>query len=444
MHQAIADAISMRWNGRVWDYSLGSSRHDEGWDTGGYMEEDSVASLFRKEATTLRDDGSLGHVALAPPKIASLTLIASVTVIALIALIASVGTYTPTLPGVGETKADPPTMTVRPPKSGVVKHVLVAKGDVVAAGEPLFTVSTALSTKLSENTASAISSALNSKLMNLKDQLRNLSNSTNTRRASLKNVLEIALSQYKDVERQIEIQSQRTQRTAQLYERWKAAGINGVVSKLQILQQQDQMLASQADLERLKNEALERKQQIENAKDRLEELSLKNNQDESSLRLEISDLEKQLAVNAQDSEIIVRSPAAGKISNILAWPGQVMTTSDHAMTVTPEHGRLRVFLKADQDIMPYIKKGQSVAVSYPALPFTRTAPQRGVVSDLSTVPYQDDKEGATTPKSVYQIIVDIPAPEVSYKHRSYKIIPGLVVDARFLLSEKSLMDIGRQ
>lgn len=408
-----------------------------------FKEDGGVTTLFRKEVMLSNASSSVGNIALAPPKIASYSALASSIAVLVIIAIIAFGTYTPTVSSTGETVIDPPATVIKTPKNGIIRSILVTKGAMVTKGQPMIALSTALSTPSSENTSEAISSTLENKLEKLEEQIANLNANLQGNRSTIEEKIKLATAKYESAADKIRLQSQRTNSAAQLYERWRLAGETGVVSKLQILQQQDQMLASRAELDQARRDGLQDQQDIENLKQELKDIQSKHASDSSELKLQINDIKKEMLVNAQDGEIILRAPEPGKISTILVASGQNVTPNDSLIIVSPKTSKLRVSLNADQDLIPYINKGQRVIVSYQAFPFTKRSPMRGRVSDISPLAQQASGKGVGQAAALSKVTVDISESELRHDGNLYHLSPGLTVDAKILLDKRSIIYLGK-
>src|SRR3546814_17659924 len=104
------------------------------------------------------------------------------------------------------------------------------------------------------------------------------------------------------MDQQIALQKQLADSAMALYEQWSKLGNSGIVSKLQLLQQQDTALQNLAQLKELTGQSFQLKQQAEQLQGQLDQLPATTSSKRNATERQLADVAQTQSQNADKTE----------------------------------------------------------------------------------------------------------------------------------------------
>ncbi|WP_275938614.1 hypothetical protein [Xanthomonas oryzae] len=172
---------------------------------------------------------------------------------------------------------------------------------------------------------------------------------------------------------QIRLQRQRAGRALRLYEQWMSAAEKGILTKVELLQQQDIAIQNQGQLEELQKHALDLR--VEHS-----QLQLQLEQTPATLEAKRNDIARQIADVAQSlwetgarRSVVLRAPTDGMVTNLLVHAGQPVGAQQPLITLLSKDIALRGAVGAFQGSwIRNMRRPRASALSVPTA--RRTSP----------------------------------------------------------------------
>lgn len=397
--------------------------------------------LFRPEAVTAKRASLEGRVAVrTPATLRWFALMVFAVVLGAITLI-SFGEYSRKQAALGQivTSQAAARIVVREP--GTVIDIPVAEGDRVEKGQVLARLRRGLDAEVDgsvdmdrvrsvrESIATVRKRLLDEQALTAgeADQLR-LSRAALHERAR-------ALTRDARVHRErLGISRQQVDRATEL------AG-SGIVSKSQLDDAKQALLASQLQLQSVESQL----EQVRSEAAALD-LQLSNQPAQAAariagLQLQLTELQQQLR-EAEDRESYqITAPITGVVSGSQAKPGETVLARSLLMTVLPESARYEAELFVPSRAIGFLREGQKVWIRYQAFPYQRFGLYTGTVASISGM-IMAPAEVITTvplgPEPVYRIKVALTEQTVNAYGQRFVLQPGMLIEADVELDRRPL------
>lgn len=404
------------------------------------------SELFRKEVRDAKRADWLGTIRLRAPRVAWVCLGAGLFFMACAVTIALTTYYTqsehlrgvlvPSTGLVGTTSAS----------DGVVIRLLVNEGDVVHTGQPIVEVSRQQSSRDVGDTQEAIAADLALKQGRLIDDLKAQQASGVALRHELQERMNLLHSEIAQMDQQVALQRQRADSATALYEQWSSLGGNGVISRLQLLQQHDTALQNQVELKQLSGQMYQLRGQLAQVHGQFAQLpsaeSVRRNDTERAL----ADVSQAISQNALNGVIVLRAPIDGTVATLYAHVGQAVSRQDTLLSIVPKGAALVAELRVPSAAMGFIHEGEAVVVRYASYPYLRFGSYGGRVIEVShsAVGFGGSRgpseTSAALPDSEYRVRVALDRQTVMAYGSAVALRPGMSLEADILVARRQLRD----
>lgn len=338
---------------------------------------------FRSEVYAARSGAALGSIRLAALPSGWLALGVGVICGLALLLILAFGYYTRHERATGVLVSKSGLVMVESSAAATVSKVLVATGDQVEAGQPLVELSTEQSTIADSGARAAVVDELRRKLARYQADVRLIHDQDATTRAAAEQQVSDLAAQIDQVTEQVAIQSQRTEASRKLYEQWRGVGDSGVISRLQLLQQQDAALQNLGQLKDLRRQELALKAQLSDARAAVEKLPANTQLRKNDLDRQIADVRKAISEAEESRGVILRASVAGQISNLMIHVGQVLQPHASLLVIVPNGATLEAELWLPARSIGFVRQGDPLVLRYDAFPSDRYGEWRGVVTEVA-------------------------------------------------------------
>lgn len=400
--------------------------------------------LFRDEVYVARRGDSLGSIRLQPPRPGWAFFGIGLLAIATILVLLVGGHYTRHEQVDGTLVPSSGLLTLTPTASGIVTQLLVREGDKVSAGQPLLEISGEQDSATLGDTHAAIAAQLQFKRERLQADLDQQRNLASLQQQDLRARLTLLRGQIAQMDEQMALQKQRADSAMALYEQWARVGDNGVVSKLQLLQQHDTALQNQVQLKELSGQGFQLRQQAQQLQGELTELPANSSSKTNDTERQLADVAQSLSQNAAQRAVLLRAPTTGTVANVLVHPGQTVATQQSLMTVLPTTSELLAELWVPTKAVGFIHPGEPVIIRYQAYPFQKFGQHVGRVREVSrsaVLPAEVSRLlGLDIKEPRYRVQVTLDDQNVLAYGRSEPLKPGMTLDADVLLDRRRLVE----
>ncbi|WP_185633776.1 HlyD family efflux transporter periplasmic adaptor subunit [Burkholderia sp. Bp9012] len=329
---------------------------------------------------------------------------------------------------------------------GVVSKVLVSEGEVVHAGQPIAEVSRQQSSREVGDTQAAIAADLALKQERLTDDLKTQQASGAVQRRELLDRMSLLRAQIAQMDQQVALQKQRADSAMSLYEQWSSLGGNGVISRLQLLQQHDSALQNQVELKQLSGEAYQLRDQLAQIQGQLTQLPSAESGKRNDTERALADVSQAISQNALNGVVVLRAPVDGTVATLFAHVGQAVSKQGTLLNIVPKGAALIAELKVPSQAIGFLREGEPVVVRYASFPYPRFGSYGGRVIEVSHSAVEPDSSrssaGAsiTSPDPEYRVRVALDRQTVVAYGRIEALRPGMALEADVLVARRHLRD----
>lgn len=313
------------------------------------------------------------------------------------------GTYTRRVPTVGQVVIDRGLVRLSSPQVGFIKDIALAEGAKVNAGQLVFSVEAqrrssqgvvqdTIIAQLQERQDSLNKNQVREKqllkqrigdLQQRMKQLQNQLNQNERRQILAKNRIELAKTQL---------------------ERHQNLMVEGFISLAAKDDKESVYLDAQNSLALLQSEEIEIRNQWIDLKSQFDTLPLQSMNVRGELDRDIAALKSSQAEQLGSKEVLIVAPKEGRISNVSARPGQLVTPEMNVLDIVPEDAVYQVELYTTSKGIGFIEENQIVSLRFEAFPYQKFGVQKGRVISI----------GRTT-NSSEQISIPLPEEENYYR-----------------------------
>lgn len=320
---------------------------------------------------------------------------------------------------------------VNPPRTGVVMSIEVIDGQEVYAGQSLFSISTLRGTTGGSDADMAQVKLLERDQANIKE----LSES------------EILLSNkhVQDVRRRIielEVRSERIKGQQQLA-RERIELVNRELGRLESLQQRGHVSASHLDarqgdlLAALTSESEYGRElqglqaEIAALESELQMIPLRLGARQGELQGRLLEIERMITEAEVQRETVVRAPISGRVTSLIAFPGQSVTPNQSVLAILPDDSQLQAVLLVPSHAAGFIQPGQHVRLRFDAFPHQRFGVHGGLVYSVSrTMLNPGDQVGPLLLQTpAYRVVARLDADSIMAYGEAIPLTPDLTLQA---------------
>jgi membrane fusion protein len=401
-------------------------------------------SLFRPEAARpsarRRIDGEVFLTVPTPLWIYSAALASLVIVAVALALFVP---YPRTVIGQGLVVPDRGLARVVAPTSGVVEHVWVSEGQLVAAGAPLMRLSTDIALGEGSSLMAEGLGALEGEGERLRLQRDAAVQTATAQRRSYAAQMAAVRGQLADSDTQIELQQQRAEIARDLLERVRVLEERGFATPAERSRRQETYISQQQELQRLHTVRASLVHQ-------LRQLDADERAQRASGAGALAFLDERLAQLAgQRGEIASRgarmlvSPVSGEIAAVLADEGASVAAERLLVAVLPQGAALEAEIFVPSRYAGFVRLGQRVRIRYEAFSYRRFGVAEATISRVSrTVLAPGDlPDELGSEDSMLRVHARIDRPFVEAGGSRYPLQVGMKLEATIVTGSTTFADL---
>lgn len=348
----------------------------------------SSGTLFRPESLQSLETKAYGSVLLVRP--VSFTLaawIAAGLALALAALLVF-GEYTKRTRVMGLLVPDKGFIKVTPQLPGLIVARHVREGDVVQAGQPLFTISME---RMATGEAASSRGATAEILAQLKKRRQSLQveqgqqillmgqqqNQIQSRIAGFDRELE-------QLRRELATQQQRLQSVQSQVNRLQSLADQKFMSDQAVQQKKDELLDQLSRFQSIERAMMERQRERATLVSESSQLKVRAQREQEQLNRATSELDGATASTEVQRQVVVTAPQNGTVTGIVGEVGQ-LAAGTPLLTILPDGAKLVATLFAQSAAVGFIQTQQTVNLRFAAYPYQKFGQYKGKVVDVSRV-----------------------------------------------------------
>jgi len=341
---------------------------------------------FRPEVTQHQQARWNGKVLLLSGWPAWVTVLLTAVFMAALLAFLAFGTYTRRITVSGEVTTAPHTINLFAPEQGVVSRLLVADGQTVTVGTPLYQLDVSQVTRAGNVTTTTLA-AIGQQQRQLEDIIRQLQSS---KRETLAN-LEQQLTQYRQAQQGLQgmVASAReglnAMRSSQ--ESYAASLRKGLINTDQMNNQRYLYYQQQSAYQNLNAQAIQQALQITSLRSELLTRAAEYDNQISRTRYQHDELARQRAGAEAGGTRLIVAPSGGRVSALSVTQGQMVNAGDSVIQLVPAAGAdyLLVMWLPD-DSRPYVTPDETINIRYAAFPYEKYGQFPGRIVSVSAAP----------------------------------------------------------
>ncbi|MGE8218478.1 MAG: HlyD family secretion protein [Stenotrophomonas acidaminiphila] len=400
--------------------------------------------LFRTQVQLARQTSWLGSIALRSPKAGWWLLgIGLIFLLAMIVLL-FLGSYTRREQVSGVLAPKGGLLSVVTSSPGVVAKILVREGDSVRSGDPLLEISGELSSAALGDTHAAVGSQLEFKRSRLQEDLDHQREQAELLEQDLRSRAKLLQAQISKLNERIAIQNEVTESAEQRYEQWSAVIESGAISKIQVLQQKDALLASRSQLRELEGLKLQLQEQSERLQSQIIQVPMGASVRLGDIERQLADVSQALVQNAAQEAFILRAPKDGIVGNLFVSNGQAVSAQQVLASVVPDRSELRAELWVPNASIGFMRVGDPVLIRYKAFPYQKYGSYAGRIEEISqsTVSSTELSRqlGLKIEESSFRVVAALDSQAIPVEGGHRPLRPGMALDADVVLDRRRLVE----
>ncbi|GAB2569635.1 HlyD family efflux transporter periplasmic adaptor subunit [Dyella jejuensis] len=400
--------------------------------------------MFRKEVIEAQRKAWLEDVRIDPPRTGWFYACLGLTAIAALTALLFFAQFQRRQKASGFLVPNTGLINIVPSSPGIVTKVLVSQGDEVTSGQPLVEISGASISAEQGDTQERINEQLQIRKSRLEEDSKKQAELSALRKENLESTAASLRDQIAQAKKQAKLQRERFESANATYEQWLKAENSGLVSRVQVSQQHESALQDMAEYEQLISQVLQLQQQLDDSQVQITQEPLSLDVKRNDITRELAQVNQEIAQNAAQNKIILRSTTAGTVANLLAHTGQTVSSNQLLLTLLPAGAFLRAELWVPTSSVGLLHSDESVLLRYRAFPYEKFGAHRGrvlSVSESAVSPEDLTKvAGGEISSPSYLIEVALDKQYVNAYGQDERLRAGMAVDADILLGSRRLID----
>jgi membrane fusion protein len=400
-------------------------------------------NLFRPEvAAGGRRANLIGEIQLRPSRLGWFFFSLAIALVATVTVLLAGFRYTRSVELDGMLVPDRGLMAIRSNGAGTVAKVFVAEGSIVHAGDPLLQVSRDLASATLGPASNVVDGQLREKQGLLRRELDEFLHQAELKRADNAARTRLVVEQISQMEKQVALQRQRADSAMGVYHQWEQYGTTGAVSRVQLAQQRDAALASQAQVSDLRRQTLQLRQQKLELDGQQHEIDAEIQEKRNEVAGALADVTVLVSENEQRRGTLLTAPSEGRVANLSVHPGQSLPDGQSLMNVVPAGSKLVAEFWAPTRSIGGVAVGDEVGLRYDAYPFQRFGQQRGVVLEVSKNAISSAELSRMLGHDVqdegYRVLVALDSESIDANGSREQLKPGMKLKGSVLLEKVRL------
>ncbi|NHQ85780.1 HlyD family efflux transporter periplasmic adaptor subunit [Iodobacter sp. HSC-16F04] len=407
----------------------------------------SSSPLFRSEVVLSQQVSLEGRIIL--PSQANLTWLATAGVFLLIGLMAYSywGEYTRKAKLVGVVMPAAGLLKIVSPRDASVLTLLVKEGQEVQEGTPLFIVSGERYNREGQGTVSSLRGSIKEEINLLsRERMRRKEQNQLASRALLQHQ-QTLFAQQSAARRALAITEQRANLQKGILSRNMQLLAKGFISASALQQHEIEVAMAQGDVEQQQQNLIGLQQSLQEVVNDQKQSSLQGQNELAELERSIKKLEQQLLELGSQDASMIRAPANGIVTGILAKPGQTLRQNELMLALVPRDAELLVELYATSQSVGFIKPGQPVGIRFNAFPYEKYGIQKGRVKEVARVAQVQSELIQRTLFSVqdskevyYRVLVELLRTSVSVNGKEEPLKVGMSTEGDVSLDTRRIYE----
>lgn len=325
---------------------------------------------------------------------------------------------------------------------GVVEAVYVVEGDRVKEGQALAQISLDTGLTNGAGVAESMLAIIIGQRNELLERLKILKLRHETERQRLVNRREGISQELHQVAESVSLQEERIELAEE-----QVASLLELVdlrysAELELQRRREDLLTQRQALAGYMQQQLELQNEMRDIESHIKSAPLVEATEISEVQVQLAELDRQRTETTTRRGYVVRAPVTGRVTTILARPGETADPDRPILTLLPEGGKLQAHLLAPTRAIGFVRPGQEVRLFYEAFPYERYGAARGTIIGVSKTIINPDYLRVNLPvqEPVYRIIVELERQTVLARGESVPLQPGMLLNADIIFDRRSIWE----
>lgn len=404
-----------------------------------------LMDLFRTEALAHQQQRLLGEILLVRPL--SIQILSWVGFAIAMTIIGFTiwGSYTKKQHVVGVLMPDKGIIRLYPQQPGTVVSLQVKEGEKVRKGQLLYVLTSERIVAGGQATQAALQEQLNAQRNSLQQESERQIELNKNEAFALKEKVTGLHQELSTLNQALKLSSEQLRLSQITLNRYKELAGQGFLSAAQLQVRQEEHIQQLMRRKELEREQISIRQKIAIAKEELESVDLRGQNQLASISRNIQNVDQSLLEVEAKRETQVLAPTDGIISAILVKPGQTVMNTP-LLTLLPTDSALEAELYVPSRAIGFIKPGKKVLLRYQAYPYQKFGQPEGHVLTVSRAPIPMNELSyslVTLPtgnEPYYRVEVALPKQTILAYGKEEPLQAGMALEADILLDRRKLYE----
>jgi membrane fusion protein len=338
---------------------------------------------------------------------------------------------------------------VPPVVSASVQALAMHEGQVVRAGDVLATLRVE---EPSLNLASqlGVQQTLDARVRSLDEAARQTVALKDTRERALVDRIDALRREMAQLDAQAALLQQRLTLSEQALARVESLGREHFVSSAQVQAKEEELLGLRAESAAIARQRQTLQRDWTGLEADRRELPLQAQQRLGEIerdRAAVSEAAMRSAGQAATHQLLVRAPADGVVTALVAEAGQAVTKDAAMASLMPAGAQLQAHLFAPSSALGFLQPGQRVLLRLQAFPYQKYGLQEAQVLQVAQAPLQPTELAAvpqlakpTSGEPLYRVTVRLAQQQVQVGAQARPMLAGMQLEADVLLEKRRLIE----
>ena len=327
-------------------------------------------------------------------------------------------------------------------QQGTIKEIYVKEGQPVEKGQPLLLVDTNQIAENNQDINAGMLSVLNTQRNLLTDQITAEQQRMKSEQARLTAMIGGLETQISKLHAQIDVQSEGVRVANEMVSAVAELEAKHLISVPEYKHRQLTAFEQKQKFESLNQQLAARQNELTENRYSLEELPTTTTGKIQGLRNELASTEQRIAEISGRRAYVIRAPAAGHVSAVMATVGQFADPHRQQLEILPDDSALRVELFVPTKAVGFVRPGQKVRILYDAFPYQQFGTYGGQITEISqTILTQSATSGEPIElkEPAYRVTVALDRPDIQAYGKSIPLQAGMLLKADIILEKRSLL-----
>ncbi len=398
--------------------------------------------LFRETVIEAQREQALGTVLLIQPLSSRLLTLVAVLIAASLIGLTFWGAYTRKARVKGFLVPTRGLVKVFPRETGTVVEKQIAEGERVAKGDPLFIVALERPAGEAREAQSTAIARLRERRLSLEGELRQIDHLAEIETQTLQQRISAMEAERAQLGLEIMTQQRRIVAAESSHARYRKLLADGIASEEQVQEKLKDVLAEQGKLQEQQRTQIGLSRESKTLRTQIASTNLKARTERAATERNLSVLAQELSQYEAGRTYIVRAPADGIATALLADRGHAANPSQPLVSILPLDATLEAHLLVPSHSIGFLATNQPVYVRHEAFPYQRFGSHHGRSVEISktlllpgetTLPVQ-------LAEPAYRVTVMLDAQSVKAYGQEFPLQAGMLLDADIWLDRRKLYE----